>query len=433
RRSSSRNGVEPYVQNLYVYPIKSCAEIDVPSAKVTPRGFQFDRVFQVVVPSVDCSDLGADAAIASDDEEEDAANQRKPSPIATNATWNYCTPRNPAYQKLFHVQPSLVYDTTFLKLTSSQVEKRKHVRTSDFVLLKLNNDEDNNGRGAGKKNEANSAANDDDLVLRCMTAGNDGGEGEGEGENNNNNEKPQLLRDCGDNAAGWLQRATNITNSRLVHVGDSFQRFVKVNPHQQEELPSDDNSNGDTFPVSLADEAPYLLTSQTSLEDLNRRLLLRGKSAVDMRRFRPNIVVGGRDLRPWEEDTWKRIRIRNVEFHVWQRCGRCIMTAIDRDSLERNGCGGEPLATLSTFREREGGQRNFGMHLIPVVEKGDVEGNGSGDGRSSLNILHHVAHKNTFENEDSLKCSLEIKLKFLNTMKSEELSGLGYIHSIETL
>jgi len=82
---------------------------------------------------------------------------------------------------------------------------------------------------------------------------------------------------------------------------------------------------------------------------------------VDMRRFRPNIVVEG--LRPWEEDTWKRIRIGQVDFFVWQRCGRCAMTTIDRDSLKR--CG-EPLSTLSTFRERANGQRNFGMHLVPV-------------------------------------------------------------------
>jgi len=39
------------------------------------------------------------------------------------------------------------------------------------------------------------------------------------------------------------------------------------------------------------------------------------------------------------------------------------MTTIDRDTLET---GAEPLATLSTFRERANGQRNFGMHLIPA-------------------------------------------------------------------
>ena len=39
------------------------------------------------------------------------------------------------------------------------------------------------------------------------------------------------------------------------------------------------------------------------------------------------------------------------------------MTTIDRDTLTH---GPEPLATLSTFRERANGQRNFGMHMIPA-------------------------------------------------------------------
>ena len=80
-----------------------------------------------------------------------------------------------------------------------------------------------------------------------------------------------------------------------------------------------------------------------------------------MERFRPNIVISG--LKAWEEDCLSKIRIGEVEFNVWQRCGRCTMTTIDRASLAR---GPEPLATLSTFRERAG-QRNFGMHMIPVA------------------------------------------------------------------
>ena len=40
----------------------------------------------------------------------------------------------------------------------------------------------------------------------------------------------------------------------------------------------------------------------------------RGKATIAMDRFRPNIVVDG--LQAWEEDTWKRIRIGSVEFHV---------------------------------------------------------------------------------------------------------------------
>ena len=41
------------------------------------------------------------------------------------------------------------------------------------------------------------------------------------------------------------------------------------------------------------------------------------------------------------------------------------MTTIDRDTLKRRG---EPLSTLSSFRKRKDGQRNFGMHLVPVLD-----------------------------------------------------------------
>jgi len=41
------------------------------------------------------------------------------------------------------------------------------------------------------------------------------------------------------------------------------------------------------------------------------------------------------------------------------------MTTIDRGTLAR---GPEPLATLNTFRE-SAGQRNFGMHMIPVADE----------------------------------------------------------------
>jgi uncharacterized protein YcbX len=170
-----------------------------------------------------------------------------------------------------------------------------------------------------------------------------------------------VVDDCGPGVAAWLAKSIGVPDDSisLTKIGKEYQRNVEVNPDQKDPLPSSETNH----PVSLADEAPYLLTSTTSLSDLNVRLKARGKKTVDMRRFRPNFVVDG--LEPWIEDTWSRIRIgKKAEFHVWQRCGRCTMTTIDRDSLER---GPEPLATLSIFRERKGGQRNFGMHLIPVA------------------------------------------------------------------
>ncbi|KAL7540116.1 hypothetical protein ACHAXR_009874 [Thalassiosira sp. AJA248-18] len=284
----------PSVREITIYPIKSCAETQVDSAIVTPRGFQHDRIFQVVSKNAD------------------------------NA-YNFCTPRDVAFEKLFHVKPTLLDDGKRLKLTSPHKQ--------DALTLKL--------KGAPTDKLSTTAMGYCEVVLD----------------------------DYGDEVSKWLNDATDIHgNPRLVGIGpDGFHRSVQVNPDQGEELPATPSP----IPVSLADEAPFLLTTRESLAALNKQLASKGKDAVDMRRFRPNIVIDG--LHPWEEDSMKRIRIGSVEFHVWQRCGRCTMTTIDRDTLKR---GGEPLSTLSSFRERKNGQRNFGMHLIPVLDNDGVSSSG---------------------------------------------------------
>jgi len=175
------------------------------------------------------------------------------------------------------------------------------------------------------------------------------------GEKRLNDNKESML-DYGDAAAKWLESGIGVKGARLHGIGPKYQRQVMKNPNQGDEPISN-------APINLGDEAPYLLTTTASLSDLRRRLLRKCKFGmayrVDMRRFRPNIVVRG--TLPWEEDTWKRIRIGKVEFQVWQRCGRCLMTTIDRDSLTRD----TTLQELRTFRER-GNQSNFGMHLVPI-------------------------------------------------------------------
>ena len=94
------------------------------------------------------------------------------------------------------------------------------------------------------------------------------------------------LQDYGDEVARWLQTATGIENARLTGIGAGYKRIVEVNPDQGDKIPTEQDA-----PLSLADEAPYLLTSTSSLKDLNQRMQKRGKDPVDMRRFRPNIVI----------------------------------------------------------------------------------------------------------------------------------------------
>jgi uncharacterized protein YcbX len=108
--------------------------------------------------------------------------------------------------------------------------------------------------------------------------------------------------------------------------------------------------------VSFADGYPLLLTTEASLQALNARLSV----PLPMTRFRPNIVLLG--TAPFEEDTWRRIRVGTTVFEVVKPCGRCVITTFDQETGQ--GMGEEPLATLATFR-KQGSKVLFGENLIP--------------------------------------------------------------------
>jgi uncharacterized protein YcbX len=106
--------------------------------------------------------------------------------------------------------------------------------------------------------------------------------------------------------------------------------------------------------VGFADGFPFLLISQASLDDLNRRLA----SPVPMLRFRPNLVVTG--TAPYEEDRWRRIRIGDLTLRVAKPCSRCVIPTIDPATAER---AAEPLRTLMSYRRRDN-KVYFGQNLL---------------------------------------------------------------------
>ena len=106
--------------------------------------------------------------------------------------------------------------------------------------------------------------------------------------------------------------------------------------------------------VSFVDGYPLLLISEESLADLNRRLEL----PLPMNRFRPNLVVAGCD--PYEEDTWRSIRIGDTPMQVVKPCDRCVITTTDQVTAER---GKEPLRTLATYRNVDG-KVLFGQNVV---------------------------------------------------------------------
>lgn len=139
-----------------------------------------------------------------------------------------------------------------------------------------------------------------------------------------------LARSMGPDAAGWLSEFLG-TPARLVYMpedpGEGKRRFHAGSR------------------ISFADAYPFLLISEESLEELNRRL----PSPLPMDRFRPNLVVRGGSAHA--EDGWRRVRIGATEFRLAKPCARCAVTTVDQSSGVR---GKEPLRTLARYRRRDG-------------------------------------------------------------------------------
>ncbi|MBI3203593.1 MAG: MOSC domain-containing protein [Myxococcales bacterium] len=110
--------------------------------------------------------------------------------------------------------------------------------------------------------------------------------------------------------------------------------------------------------VGFADGFPLLLISQASLDSLVARV----GQPLEMRRFRPNVVVAGTE--PHAEDGWRRIRIGALTLRVVKPCSRCAIPTRDPDTGE---AGKEPLATLASYRKVDG-KVMFGMNVIPDCE-----------------------------------------------------------------
>ncbi|EQC36823.1 hypothetical protein SDRG_05655 [Saprolegnia diclina VS20] len=108
-----------------------------------------------------------------------------------------------------------------------------------------------------------------------------------------------------------------------------------------------------TTAVGFANEAPYLLLSRGSVADMNGRM----KTPVSEAVFRANIVIDG--CRPYEEDSWKVVRVGDTRFDVLGPCSRCSMINIDPTT---GAFSPAPLQTLASYR-RERAKIFFGQFL----------------------------------------------------------------------
>lgn len=150
--------------------------------------------------------------------------------------------------------------------------------------------------------------------------------------------------DAGADAAAWFSRVLGFA-VRLMFLDDPTRRPTKPEVSHP----------GDV--VTFADAFPMLLASESSLAQLNE--WIDGDDDLDIRRFRPNLVVSGAEA--FAEDGWSRLRIGDATFRVVEDCSRCVLTTVHPDTLVR---GHEPIKTLSRHR-RWGGKVWFAVDVIP--------------------------------------------------------------------
>ena len=274
--------VQATIEQLWVYPVKSCAGIQLPEAELTDTGLLYDRAWMVV------------------DGEGEFVSQRELPRMAL-------------------IQPSFKMGQLML-------------RAPGMLSLHLALD-----------------AAEGPLKVRVWDDAVD-------------------AYDMGDVAAQWFSdflgpdAPANLKRLRLARFDPDARR------------PCDPAwTGGRDATTRFADGFGLLVTSSASLADLNTRLVAAGHEPVDMRRFRPNIVLGG--LESHDEDRVGAIHIETddsaVVIEPVKPCGRCPIPNIDPTTAIASPAVSD---TLQAYRQdpRLNGAITFGMNAIVIEGDGHV-------------------------------------------------------------
>ena len=320
------------VVELVIYPVKSCAGVSYDQLQLTKTGFWGDRLWMVVRPH-----KAADA--------EEASFSTTASKHTTLLRYKFLTQRECPRMAL--VQPKIESTTVLAPLSTAARSDRAKGLLHGIQALAM------------------SAPGCRDILcpiiraasphaVTCHVTMHDAGKDDAVG-----------VVDQGDEVADWLSSFLGWPHLRLVF-RDPVTCERIVSPKYA--VPAHPNA------LSFADGMQYLLTSRTSLAELNRRMP-EGSDICTMDRFRPNIVVN-RSL-PFDEDMWREIKIgpsterwsSAPTFFGVKHCTRCVMPTTNQNTGEQSGAFSEPLTTLRTFRRQaKDGKPLFGENLCHQEE-----------------------------------------------------------------
>ena len=124
--------------------------------------------------------------------------------------------------------------------------------------------------------------------------------------------------DCGDEVAQWLEGWLKAP-CRLVSLPSNNQRVVNKK-----------YGSGD-FGLSFSDGAPLLVVHQASLNCLSEFI---GED-IDVRRFRPNVLIDSHEA-AFSELTWSKLITDNsTELRLFKPCERCVIPTRNPVTQER--------------------------------------------------------------------------------------------------
>lgn len=158
--------------------------------------------------------------------------------------------------------------------------------------------------------------------------------------------------DQGDEAAEWASTL----------IGEPL-RLVRVAPNHERSV---DERHGT---IAFADSTPLHLTSLSSLDDLNARILEKGADPVPMARFRPNLVIKGWP-EPYTEDKVRDFTVGTARLRWVKPDVRCKVTMVDQPTGK--SAGPEPLRTLADYRREPDGGVSFGIK-VAVTTPGEIQ------------------------------------------------------------
>lgn len=320
--SSEENDELPTVTDLFVYPVKSMRSISVKESHVNSLGFELDRRIMVVRP-IPASPFNTQQKQTQQPSHTFVTQRQTPS----LATISVAIPDG--------------NENSRITLTNESTGKKISFSTLDSDIL-------------GKQQRYNVKIWDD--VVVCADLGDEIAEFVSTIVSEKDDPSYKDVR--------LVAILPSLTKRLLPKKYTPFEVMQRKGSWSLELEPPNNTTVNDGFPL--------LVASTSSLQDLNDRLKQKGKKAISMSNFRPNIVISGPLLQPFEEDTWKLIQIGNVILKITKACPRCKQSCTNQLTGERSE---EPLETMAEFRKLGGDENDvdvyFAQNAVFVGGKND--------------------------------------------------------------